>query len=75
MVTQQQRLQQLAALLQHMRPAMLQVQGVAPQPAAVQEDGLRPWVLDLQHSVGELRGTLADLGAKHWQLEVHHSEG
>ena len=54
---------------------MLQVQGNAPQPAAGQDAGLRPWVLGLQRSVGELRGTLADLDAKHWQLEVRRSDG
>ena len=52
------------------------MQSDAPQPADVQKDVLRPWVLALQRSVAELRDMLADLGAKHWQLEVRcHSDG
>ena len=59
------------------QPPMLQVQGSAPQPAAAQEDALRPWVVALRRSVVELRGMLADLGAKQWQLQVrrHSSAG
>jgi hypothetical protein len=33
-------------------------------------DGLLPWVVGLQDSVAELRGVLADLGAKQWELQV-----
>ena len=54
---------------------MLQVPGLAPQPAVMQADELRPWVLTLQRSVADLRGTMADLGAKHWQLEVRCFDG
>ena len=43
------------------------------QPAAVQEDALRPWVVALQRSVVELRAVLADLDVKQWQLEVRSS--
>ena len=64
------RLQQFTPLLQRERPVMPQVQGDAQQHADVPSDALRPWVLELQRSVAELRGVLADLGAKHWQLQV-----
>ena len=50
--------------------AVPQVQGEAPPAGTSHHVGLLPWVVGLQDSVAELRGMLADLGAKHWELQA-----
>ena len=53
-----------------------QVPGDEPQPPEAQGANpvLLPWVTTLQRGVAELRGVLADLDAKRWQLEVRLPE-